>query len=297
MQVKTDNNSSSFLAEPYSCIAVDSGSGIRQVPIIKRSGTQGVGLFSISGLGGSLHDPNTKYFERKAQAEGYGFVAFAYSEFNGTESIIRDFDITRMFHEGFEVFRSQTEGPQVIVALSFGANIALKLLEAFPDRVKAVVLGSTGVEVVRDLIQPTLAGDAPSQLRRRERYEKTGECLVPVLYHSENGERIVRTIFLSREAILAGVKSEVFHNKQSITVRSPVIIIHDPYDTRIPISSSEDLRDKIIIEGIYKEPRHPRLHRAYGAGHDHNERAYDQKLMWIHVDRLLSSAAADIKPG
>jgi pimeloyl-ACP methyl ester carboxylesterase len=276
----------SFLRSAYEgSLAIDNDYGNRNIPCVRYVGNDNLGLFCIPPFGGSKWEPKTQFFLEKCREDNHSFVSFGYSDFESDTKVVADLNLMRMLNDGETIFQTMTQGDQIIVASSFGSNIALRLALTHPDRIKGLVLVSPGIEVERDLLGCFLRDE-----RRRAQYENEGTCTIYAPYHTHEGDALRKRVIVRRDMVHQAAALEVFKHTQQVALSCPTVILHDPDDERVPFSTATELQSR-IDRGLMRSGamRNPRIISTIGSGHDH-EKPRDKVIIWSHVERLMTGA-------
>lgn len=129
------------------------------------------GIVWLGGYRSDMTGTKAEALDARAAETGRAFLRHDYSGHGRSGGEFRDGTISRWLTESVAVFDAFAKGPQVVVASSMGAWIALlmvaELLKRGDDRVRGLVLIAPAPDFTSELIEPQL-----TESQRRDLAEK-----------------------------------------------------------------------------------------------------------------------------
>jgi pimeloyl-ACP methyl ester carboxylesterase len=155
----------------------------RSIAVRVRKGNS-PGLFWLGGFKSDMKGTKAEALDRWAASEGRACLRFDYSGHGETGGSFTDGTISRWLEESLAVYRSFTQGPQLVIGSSMGGWLALLLAKALTDfkdaaRIGGMVLIAPAVDFTEELMWKHF-----SDATRREIEEK-GSWLRPSAYGDE----------------------------------------------------------------------------------------------------------------
>jgi len=215
-------------------LPVGSGPAGRRIAF-RRAAPVRPGLPGVVWLGGFKSDmDSTKAIalDKHCRSRGQAFLRFDYSGHGASSGAFEEGTITRWLDETLAVFRSQTEGPQILVGSSMGGYLALLAARALEQAGEAARLaGMVLIAPAVDFTEKLIWERAPEAARRA--ILQTGVWRRPSAYASEPypitraliedgrkhlllGEDIVRSHCAAR--ILQGMQDEDVPYRHAMTL-------------------------------------------------------------------------------
>jgi pimeloyl-ACP methyl ester carboxylesterase len=214
---------------------VGAGDERRRIAYLQRPATQAgkPGLVWLCGLKSEMTSTKAAAVADWAEAQGLACVRFDYSGHGQSEGRFETGTVSRWLEEAEAVFRSLTQGPQILVGSSMGGYMALLLLrrllaqerQAEAARIVALVLIAPAWDMT-DLMWRNL----PSAARRD--IEETGVFLRPSRY-GDGPYPITRALIEDGRQHLIGAAP--------LDPGRPVRIIHGLQDPDVPWEHTLDL--------------------------------------------------------
>ena len=142
-------------------MTVGVGPHARRIAYLKDGRNDGVrpGFFWLSGFKSDMASTKATALAEHAVERGVSSVRFDYSGHGISEGRFEDGTVGRWLDEAIAVFRTVSEGPQIVVGSSMGGHIALlllrRLIETDPSqaaRVKALVLIAPAWDMTEELM-------------------------------------------------------------------------------------------------------------------------------------------------
>jgi pimeloyl-ACP methyl ester carboxylesterase len=129
-------------------LSVGAGADRRRIAYLRASGDESrVGLIWLCGLNSEMTSTKASALAAWAKAHGHACLRFDYSGHGQSDRRFEEGTIGRWLEEAHAVFTELSRGPQLLVASSMGAHIALLLLRQLlaqspvdAARIKALVL-------------------------------------------------------------------------------------------------------------------------------------------------------------
>ena len=163
---------------------------------------------------------------------GQAYVRFDYSGHGASGGAFEEGTITRWLEESLAVFRSQTEGPQIVVGSSMGGYLALLLARALDRAGEAGRLaGMALVAPAVDFTEALIWNHLPEAARRT--LQETGAWQRPSAYSSEP-YRITR-------ALIEDGRKHLILGQDIVRSHCPVRILQGMQDEDVPYSHAMTL--------------------------------------------------------
>jgi pimeloyl-ACP methyl ester carboxylesterase len=150
-------------------------------PIAYRRIAGGVpGLVWLGGYRSDMLGTKAETLAVWAAAQGRAFLRFDYSGHGESGGAFSDGTISKWLDESLAVFRTLTEGPQMLVGSSMGAWVALRLVQELRKagdggRVAGLVLLAPAPDFTAELIEPALTKKQKRELERQGYFEEKSE--------------------------------------------------------------------------------------------------------------------------
>ncbi len=138
----------------------------------------------LGGFASDMLGSKASFLDARAAASGSAMLRFDYSghgesAFETPGGRFEDGSIGDWLEQSLTLFRTSTEGPQIVIGSSMGAWIALLLARRLAalgeaQRLRALLLIAPAVDFTEELILPSL-----SEAERRELVEGKGEIIRP----------------------------------------------------------------------------------------------------------------------
>ncbi len=239
----------------------------------ERAGHVWLGGFA-SDMGGS----KASFLDARAAACGRAMLRFDYSghgesAFDVPGGRFEDGSIGDWLEQSLALFRTSTEGPQIVIGSSMGAWIALLLarrLAALGEekRLRALLLIAPAVDFTEELILPSL-----SETERRELVEGKGEIIRPA---GRNGSPPLtrRLLEEGRRHLLLG---------QELRAYAPAHILQGVRDEVVPWRHAFRVSEKLAAD--------PVVVTLVAEGDHRLSRPEDMELLAQTLERLEGEAA------
>lgn len=194
----------------------------RQIAVLRREGGA-PGLFWLGGFMSDMRGTKAEAIDHLAAERGLGMTRFDYSGHGESGGSIEDGTISRWLDEAHAVFMT-TRGPQILLASSMGAWLALllnqRLREQGEDRVQAMVLLAPAVDMTEDLLRKNFTPEQLHDLHHRGRVEQ------PSQYGPDP--------YILTERLITDGASHLLFDKGTITTGCPVTIVQGAEDPDVP---------------------------------------------------------------
>ncbi|MFM1816979.1 MAG: hypothetical protein RLZ98_3674 [Pseudomonadota bacterium] len=161
---------------------VDRGALARRIAYLKQPGSA-PGVLWMQGLKSDMVSTKASALQTWAEDHGIALTRFDYSGHGQSGGRFEDCTVGQWLDDSLAVFRSLTEGPQVVVGSSMGGYLALLLLRRlqadYPDdaaRLVALVLIAPAWDMTEELMWKAF----PAEIRNE--IERTGRWLRPSAY-------------------------------------------------------------------------------------------------------------------
>jgi pimeloyl-ACP methyl ester carboxylesterase len=218
---------------------VGAGAARRRIAYLREPAAQEgrTGLVWLCGLKSEMISTKASAVADWARAQGLACLRFDYSGHGQSEGRFEDGTVSRWLEEAEAVFRTLTQGPQILVGSSLGGYIALLLLRRLlgdrqsgrsptpEDRIKALVLIAPAWDLTELMWQRL-----PSSARRD--IEEKGVFLRPSHY-GDGPYPITRALIEDGRGHLIGAAP--------LDPGRPVHIIHGLQDPDVPWEHTLDL--------------------------------------------------------
>jgi len=235
----------------------------------------GIGLFWLAGYKSDMASTKATELAAFARDRGYGYTRFDYSGHGLSSGKFEDGSIGAWLEEAETVFRSASQGPQIVIGSSMGGHIALLMLRRMmreaPEeakRIAAVVLIAPAWDMTEELMWKQFPEAA-----RRELLEN-GVYLEP----SEYGEPYAITKLLIEEGRNHLFKAEPFDPAR------PVVILQGGEDKAVPIAHARKLLEFLTGDWAKMIEIPDGEHRL--------SRPEDLALLFATIDELAESTSA-----
>lgn len=143
----------------------DSPSG-RRLAYRKESGN-GPGFMWLSGFNSNIQGTKVLALEAWARVSGHPFLAFDYSGHGLSDGVFADGAISQWREDALDILSALADGPQILVASSMGAWIAVLLALAVPERVAGLIMIAPAPDFTEKLLWSRLNGDAQQEIMNR----------------------------------------------------------------------------------------------------------------------------------
>lgn len=122
------------------------------------------GVVWLGGYRSDMGGTKAEALDRWAREAGRAFLRFDYSGHGESGGAFRDGTISRWLQQSLAVFQRLTSGPQILVASSMGAWIALRLVQELTrgresDRAAGLLLLAPAPDFTADLVEPGLTAE------------------------------------------------------------------------------------------------------------------------------------------
>ncbi|HEU0117699.1 MAG TPA: alpha/beta fold hydrolase, partial [Alphaproteobacteria bacterium] len=215
----------------FETLRVDNEFGVRDIPYSKSEKSSDKrdyrpSVFIIPPMNGTMWEAKSVALRERFAQHDEGCVAFGYSDLNDTTARRVDFSIYRSIDDTRQMFERITEGPQIVVASSFGATAALKLAQQYPERVAGLVLIAPGVSINKQMLKKHLADE-----KRRLDYETKGFAEMHVFsYPNPENTGVsaskIKKYRVQKAELDKAAREEVIKPRKKIVLECPVLIIH-----------------------------------------------------------------------
>lgn len=182
------------------------------------------GLVWLGGFRSDMKGTKAEALAEWAAGRGSAFLRFDYSGHGESGGSFADGTISKWLAESLAVFRAFTTGPQVLVASSMGAWIALRMVEVLQEqgeggRVAGLVLLAPAPDFTSELVEPALTR------AERRALDREGFFSEPSAYSAEP------TVY-SRALIEDGRRNRVMDGP--IDTHCPVHVLQGMADPDVP---------------------------------------------------------------
>jgi pimeloyl-ACP methyl ester carboxylesterase len=152
--------------------------GIR-IAYRRREG-QAPGVVWLGGYRSDMLGTKAGALDQWAERTGRAFLRHDYSGHGESGGEFRDGTISSWLSESLAVFRSLSEGPQVLVGSSMGAWIALRMIQILArsgeaDRIAGLVLIAPAPDFTMELVEPELTRKQKKELSENGFFETPSE--------------------------------------------------------------------------------------------------------------------------
>lgn len=211
------------------------------------------GVVWLGGYKSDMLGTKAETLDGWAASEGRSFLRHDYSGHGKSGGAFADGTISRWLAESLAVFRSFTDGPQVLVGSSMGAWIALRMVQelrkAGENRVAGLVLLAPAPDFTAELVEPAL-----TEAQRRALADKG--------YFEEPSDYSDEPYIYTRALIEDGRKNLVMTGP--IDTHCPVHVLQGLADPDVPpahalklvgLLPSDDVTLSLIPEGDHRLSR------------------------------------------
>ncbi len=138
------------------------------------------GIVWLGGYRSDMLGTKAEWLDQWAEKEGVAFLRHDYSGHGESGGEFRDGTISLWLEQSLAVFLQFSSGPQIIVASSMGAWIALRLLQELQklgeaERVAGLVLIAPAPDFTSELVEPQLTNDQRRQIADRGYMEEASD--------------------------------------------------------------------------------------------------------------------------
>ena len=146
-------------------LVVGDGSAAREIAILIRPGGN-PGLFWLGGFASNMMGSKALAVDAFGAEKGLAVTRFDYSGHGASGGAFADGTISRWLEETRAVFDRSAAGPQILVASSMGAWIALRLAEALrgTGRIAGMLLLAPAFDMTRALMWDRMTKKARATL-------------------------------------------------------------------------------------------------------------------------------------
>ena len=128
---------------------------------LSRAGTNGPGLFWLGGYRSDMRGAKATFLDGLAAEQDRACLRFDYSGHGESEGAFIDGTIGRWADEACAIFRTLTQGPQIVIGSSMGGWIALLLARALTrlgeqKRLAGMILIAPAADFSEELVWPNL---------------------------------------------------------------------------------------------------------------------------------------------
>ncbi|MBI1213374.1 MAG: alpha/beta fold hydrolase [Alphaproteobacteria bacterium] len=209
------------------------------IAYLKRaSKANGLGVLWLSGFKSEMTGTKASALDAWAARTGRGYTRFDYFGHGASSGDFRQGTISRWRDDALSVIDQITEGPQLLVASSMGAWIALHSALARPERIAGMVLIAPAPDFTEALLWPRLPDDARRQI------EVEGVWLRPSDYDPEPYP-------ITRALIEDGRKNLLLDGP--IPLRMPIHILHGMSDPDVPWAHALRLVERLASSDVTLE--------------------------------------------
>lgn len=220
-----------------------SGPPWRIARLLRRARGEGLkrpGLVWLGGFGSDMRGAKAERVDAFARESGRAFLRFDYSGHGESDGAFEEGTIGDWLEQSLALFENSTDGPQIIVASSMGAWIALLLARRLAERdaaqrLRALVLLAPAVDFTEELIWKNLDGGARREL------ETTGVWLRPSEYSLDPLPITRRLIEDGRRRLLMG---------GVIRAYAPVHILQGMADADAPWRHALALSERLAMDPL-----------------------------------------------
>lgn len=162
-------------------LAVGEGAAARQIAVRWQAG-KAPGLFWLGGFKSDMRGTKADALAEYAARSGRAYVRFDYSGHGESGGQFEEGTVSRWLEEANAVFRSQAEGPQIVVGSSMGGWIALLLARALAAKpvADAALAGIVLIAPAPDFTEELMWAEFSPEAKRE--IEEKGMWLRPTAY-------------------------------------------------------------------------------------------------------------------
>ncbi|MGD9915249.1 MAG: alpha/beta hydrolase [Rhizobiaceae bacterium] len=229
---------------------------------VRRRAGSAPGIVWLGGFNSEMTGTKAAMLDQWAADSGHAFLRHDYSGHGQSGGAFRDGTISRWMQESLAVFRAFSQGPQVLVASSMGAWIALRMIAALraagEERVAGLVLIAPAPDFTSELLEPQLGA------KQRKALETQG-------YFEEASDYSPHPTVYTRALIEDGHASRVMTGP--IDTHCPIHIMHGLRDPDVPhrhalklVSHlpSDDVTFSMVADGDHRLSRPQDLDQLRG---------------------------------
>lgn len=231
--------------------------------------SSGPGFFWLSGFMSDMGSTKATALIDWAEKRGRGATLFDYSGHGASSGRFVDGTIGRWLDEAVAVFKSATQGEQIIVGSSMGGYIALLLLRRLmrydpsaARRIKALLLIAPAWDMTEELMWKQFDANARAEIEARGYFERPSAYDAPYT--------ISRALIEDGRAHLLA--------RQPFDPGRPVVILQGRLDEDVPIEHTRELTG-FLTGG------HTKLIEVADAGH-RLSRPQDLDLLFSELEKL-----------
>ena len=228
------------------------------------------GLFWLSGFMSDMASTKATAIADWANRRDLSSTRFDYSGHGKSSGSMEFGTIGRWLEEAEAVFRSVTDGPQIVIGSSMGGYIALlllrKLLNEKSDdatRIKALLLIAPAWDMTEELMWKRFSNDVQQEIVTRGVFRQPSAYASPYV--------------ISRELIEDGRKH--LFARQPFEPKRPVTILQGREDADVPIAHTRELMTFLKGDKIRLVEIEDGVHRL--------SRPQDLDLLFAELDRPL----------
>lgn len=151
-----------------------------RIAVRRQTGETAPGLVWLGGFRSDMLGTKAEFLAGWALQSGRSFLRHDYSGHGESGGSFTEGTISRWLAESLAVFRQFSTGPQVLVASSMGAWIALRMAEEAcrtgeADRFAGMVLMAPAPDFTSDLVEPKLTKKQKRELATRGYFEERSD--------------------------------------------------------------------------------------------------------------------------
>jgi pimeloyl-ACP methyl ester carboxylesterase len=224
-------------------LEVGSGTSARRIAFRRRAPVRG-GLPGAVWLGGFKSDmESTKAIalDDHCRQRGQAFLRFDYSGHGASSGAFEEGTITRWLEEGLAMFRSQTEGPQIVVGSSMGGYLALLVARALERAGETTRLaGMALIAPAVDFTEALIWERAPDAAKRA--ILETGAWLRPSAYSSEP--------YAITRALIEDGRKHLLLGEEIVRSHCPARILQGMQDDDVPYRHALTLIEHMAADPV-----------------------------------------------
>lgn len=168
------------MSKILSKILVGEGAQAREIAILSRKPDDtkaGPGIIWLGGFRSDMEGSKAVALDQFAKDKGVACTRFDYSGHGQSGGAFIDGTISRWLEESLAVFKTQTNGSQILVGSSMGGWIALRMVEELKkssegDKVHGLVLLAPAPDFTKDLHEPKLTDQQRKGLDQKGYFEE-----------------------------------------------------------------------------------------------------------------------------
>lgn len=205
----------------------------------KRAGTA-PGLVWLGGFRSDMLGTKAETLDRWAADHGRAFLRHDYSGHGESGGTFADGTISKWLDESLAVFRTHSQGPQILVGSSMGGWIALRMVQELNqsgenERIAALLLLAPAPDFPHELMQPQLTQAQKDDLREQGYFEEVSE-------YSDEPNIYTRALFDD------GLKNRVLEGL--IHTHCPVHILQGMNDPDVPFQHALKLVEHLPADDV-----------------------------------------------